>query len=310
MLFAYPIDLLLMPVGYVVAFAWPGSIVGLLLLFVPVLALLGVLQRDRTRQLDHAIALATHDPLTGLPNRSLFEQRLNERLAETRSIAVLLIDLDRFKEVNDTLGHALGDELLVEIGARVRPALSDTEMVARLGGDEFAVLVDVVDDADVLRRVDDLLARIRSPFDIAGLEFDVGASVGVAMADDVSLTATDLLRRADIAMYTAKEDRTACALYARERDHYNPERLALAGRLRRGIADGELLLQYQPQVDLATGRDRRCRSARPLEPLGARDDRARPLHPPRRADGPDPSAHGVRLPGRHRASSRLATRRL
>ena len=109
------------------------------------------------------------------------------------------------------------------------------------------------DETHALQRVDELLAQIRQPFDIAGLDFDIDASIGIAMADDPSLTAADLVRRADVAMYTAKEDRTGRALYSTSRDHYSAERLALAGRLRRGIADGELVLHYQPQVDLATG---------------------------------------------------------
>jgi diguanylate cyclase (GGDEF)-like protein len=250
--FAYLVDLLLFPAGYVIAFVAPGTPLGLVL-FVPLLALLSMLNRDRTRQLDRAIALATHDTLTGLPNRTLFHEGLDEQLAGVRSIVVLLIDLDRFKEVNDTLGHALGDELLVEVGRRLQPLLAPPDLVARLGGDEFAVLMEASSEAAALCRVDELLTRIRQPFDIAGLDVDIDASIGVAMADDPSLTAADLIRRADVAMYAAKEDRCGRALYSKDRDHYSAERLALAGRLRRGIADGELLLHYQPQVDLATG---------------------------------------------------------
>ena len=235
-----------------IAFVAPGSPVGLVL-FVPVLVLLAVLQGDRAHQLDRAIALATHDPLTGLPNRTLFHEQLDRRLDIERSIAVLLIDLDRFKEVNDTLGHALGDELLVEVGHRLRPLLPAPDLIARLGGDEFAVFMRADNAAHALRRVDELLARIREPFDIAGLDFDIDASIGVAMADDPMLTAADLIRRADVAMYSAKEDRAGRALYSAGRDNYSAERLALAGRLRRGIADGELVLHYQAQVDLATG---------------------------------------------------------
>ena len=253
LVFTYLVDLLLFPVGYVIAFVAPRHTAGLLLL-APLLVLISLLQRDRTRQLDRAIALATHDPLTTLPNRTLFHERLDEQLAGERPIAVLLIDLDRFKEVNDTLGHALGDELLVEVGRRLRPLLPEPDLIARLGGDEFAVFLEAADAARALERVDALLERIRRPFDIAGLDFDIDASIGVAMADDPTLTAADLLRRADVAMYTAKEDRTGRALYASDRDHYSAERLALAGRLRRGIADGELELYYQPQIALATGK--------------------------------------------------------
>ena len=250
--FAYLVDLLLFPAGYVIAFVAPRSTAGLLLL-VPLLVLLSLLHRDRTRQLDRAIALATHDPLTGLPNRTLFHERLDAQLAGERSIAALLIDLDRFKEVNDTLGHALGDDLLIEVGRRLRPLFPAPDLVARLGGDEFAVFMEAANRTQALQRVDELLAHLRRPFDIAGLDFDIEASIGVAMADEPSLTAADLIRRADVAMYNAKEDRAGRALYSRERDHYSAERLALAGRLRRGIADGELVLHYQPQVDLASG---------------------------------------------------------
>jgi diguanylate cyclase (GGDEF)-like protein len=250
--FTYLVDLLLLPVGYVVAFVAPGSPAGLVL-FVPVLLLLAVLQGDRTHQLDRAIALATHDPLTGLPNRTLFHERLDDLLAAQQLIAVLLVDLDGFKEVNDTLGHALGDELLVEVGRRLRPLLPAPDLIARLGGDEFAVFIAVDDEAQALQRVDELLAHIRLPFDIAELDFDIDASIGIAMADDPSLSASDLIRRADVAMYTAKEDRTGRALYSSDRDHYSAERLALAGRLRRGIADGELVVFYQPQIELSTG---------------------------------------------------------
>ena len=250
--FAYLVDLLLFPTGYVVAFVAPGSTAGLLL-FVPLLGLLSLLQRDRTRQLDQAIALATHDPLTSLPNRTLFHERLDQQLATGRSIAVLLIDLDRFKEVNDTLGHARGDDLLVEVGRRLQPLLPAPDLIARLGGDEFAVFMEVADSEQALERVDELLTQIRRPFDIAGLDFDIDASIGIAMTEQTSLLAVDLIRRADVAMYTAKEDRVGSALYSSDRDHYSAETLALTGRLRRGISDGELVLHYQPQVDLATG---------------------------------------------------------
>jgi diguanylate cyclase (GGDEF)-like protein len=249
--FTYLVDLLLFPIGYAVAFVAPGSAFGLVL-FAPLLVLLSLLQRDRTEQLDRAIALATHDPLTGLANRTLFFDRLDEQLATRRSTAVLLIDLDGFKEVNDTLGHALGDDLLVEVGHRLRPLLTEPETIARFGGDEFAVFLEAADERQALARVDDLLARLREPFGVGGLELDIDASIGIAMASDPSLTAADLLRRADVAMYTAKDDHRGRAMYATQRDQYSAERLALGGQLRRGIADGELVLHYQPQVDLAT----------------------------------------------------------
>ena len=113
--------------------------------------------------------------------------------------------------------------------------------------------MEVADADDALARVDELLAQIRQPFDIAGLDFDIDASIGVAMADEPALTAADLLRRADVAMYTAKDDRAGRALYSSDRDHYSAERLALAGRLRRGIADGELVLTTNRRSTSRTG---------------------------------------------------------
>src|SRR5262245_56707424 len=249
--FTYLVDLLLFPIGYAVAFVAPGSVLGLAL-FAPLLVLLSLLQKDRTEQLDRAIALATHDPLTSLANRTLFFDRLDEQLVTSRSTAVLLIDLDGLKEVNDTLGHALGDQLLVEVGERLRPLLARPETVARFGGDEFAVFIEAVDERAALARVDELLAALREPFAVGGLELDIDASIGIAMASDQTVTAADLLRRADVAMYTAKDDHSGRAMYAPQRDQYSAERLALGGQLRRGIADGELVLHYQPQVDLKT----------------------------------------------------------
>jgi diguanylate cyclase (GGDEF)-like protein len=249
--FAYLVDLLLAPLGYLIAFSL-GSAAGLLLL-APVVLLLFVLQRDRRRQLDQAILLATHDPLTNLPNRALFHKRLEEVLHGTRRVAVLLVDLDRFKEVNDTLGHARGDELLIEMGQRLSSALVPSDMVARLGGDEFALFMEVRDDSEVMRRADYLLTELRRPFSLAGVDVDLEASIGVATPDAPDLSGTDLLRRADIAMYAAKEAHEGIAFYCTDLDHYSTQRLALAGRLRRAIEEGELVLHYQPQVDLATG---------------------------------------------------------
>jgi diguanylate cyclase (GGDEF)-like protein len=250
--FTYLVDLLLIPLGYAAVFAAPGSVASLLLLS-PVL-LLWILQRDRRRQVDRAILLATRDPLTGLPNRDLFHRRLDENLAGSQRLAVLLIDLDRFKEVNDTLGHARGDEVLVEVGRRLLPQLLECDMVARLGGDEFAVFLYDVGETAAMARAQNLLEEIRRPFAVGGFDVDVDASIGVVLTSEPGMGATDLLRRADVAMYTAKDDHTGLALYSYDRDHYSAQRLALAGRLRQAIAEGELVLHYQPQVDLATGK--------------------------------------------------------
>jgi diguanylate cyclase (GGDEF)-like protein len=250
--FAYLVDLLLAPLGYGIAFAFPGSVAGLFLL-TPLVSLLFILQRDRRRQLDHAILLATHDPLTGLPNRTLFQRRLEEALSGARRVAVLLIDLDRFKEVNDTLGHARGDELLIEMGQRLRASLAHSDLVARLGGDEFALYIEAVDESEIVRRVQPLLISLRRPFSLAGVDVDLEASIGVATPDAPNLGAIDLLRRADIAMYAAKGAHESIAFYSPDLDHHSTQRLALAGRLRRAIDEGQLILHYQPQIELRTG---------------------------------------------------------
>ncbi len=250
--FAYLVDLLLAPLGYGIAFAFPGSVAGLFLL-TPLVFLLFILQRDRRRQLDHAILLATHDPLTGLPNRTLFQRRLEEALSGARRVAVLLIDLDRFKEVNDTLGHARGDELLIEVGQRLRASLAHSDLVARLGGDEFALYIEAVDESEIVRRVQPLLTALRRPFSLAGVDVDLEASIGVATPDAPNLGAIDLLRRADIAMYAAKGAHESIAFYCPDLDHHSTQRLALAGRLRRAIDEGQLILHYQPQIELTTG---------------------------------------------------------
>jgi diguanylate cyclase (GGDEF)-like protein len=252
LVFAYLVDLLLAPLGYGFAFAFPGSVAGLFLL-TPLVLLLFILQRDRRRQLDHAILLATHDPLTGLPNRTLFQRRLEVALGEAQRVAVLLIDLDRFKEVNDTLGHARGDELLIEVGRRLCATLEPSDLVARLGGDEFALYVEGADESEILRRIEPLLTALRRPFSLAGVDVDLEASIGVAIPDTPDLGPIDLLRRADVAMYAAKGAHESIAFYAPDLDHHSTQRLALAGRLRRAIDEGQLILHYQPQVELMTG---------------------------------------------------------
>jgi diguanylate cyclase (GGDEF)-like protein len=211
---------------------------------------------DRTRQqAAQARHQSMHDALTGLPNRLLFHERLDERLADDGSAAVLLLDLDRFKEVNDTLGHENGDALLCEVGRRLGTVLRAGDLVARLGGDEFAILLPDVDRPDAAtstaRAVVNVLER---PFAVGAVSVGVSASVGVAIAPIHGTNATMLLQRADIAMYAAKADQSVVELYDLERDDHTTQRLALVGELRQAIADGGLEVHYQPQIDLATGR--------------------------------------------------------
>jgi diguanylate cyclase (GGDEF)-like protein len=201
---------------------------------------------------------ALHDPLTGLPNRTLFTDRVRQAIAAIGPdgrLAVLLVDLDRFKEINDTLGHASGDLVLREVGVRLRARLPDSHTVARLGGDEFAVLVPALPDWDAAVDVGRLVrATLGRPLPIEQLELEVTGSIGIALGPDHGSDPELLLQRADVAMYQAKEGHTGIEVYAPERDQYSPRRLALVGALRTAIEQRELTLLYQPKVDLASGR--------------------------------------------------------
>ena len=201
---------------------------------------------------------ALHDPLTGLPNRALFTDRVRQaaaRLGPNGRLAVLLVDLDRFKEINDTLGHASGDLVLREVGVRLRAGLPDSHTVARLGGDEFAVLVPALPDWDAAVEVGRLVrATLGQPLPIEQLELAVTGSIGIALGPDHGSDPDLLLQRADVAMYQAKEGHSGIEVYAAERDQYSPRRLALVGALRAAIEQRELTLVYQPKVELAGGR--------------------------------------------------------
>lgn len=213
--------------------------------------------RDRLQSqsdLNHHQAL--HDSLTGLPNRTLFQDRAAQALrAAKRSgeqIAVLLVDVDRFKDVNDTLGHHYGDLLLEQIAQRFGMALRAGDSVARLGGDEFAVLLIGTSHAEAITAAKRLTDVLHEAFVIRDISLDVEASIGIAVAgpdDDVETA----LRHADVAMYEAKTQHLPIATYELSRDDNTVARLALLGDLRRAIGRGELMLQYQPKVGTATG---------------------------------------------------------
>jgi diguanylate cyclase (GGDEF)-like protein len=199
---------------------------------------------------------ALTDPLTGLANRSLFHDRLQQALRvaarERHVMAVMLIDLDHFKEVNDTLGHHWGDVLLNEVSSRLRAAVRPSDTVARLGGDEFAVILPAATDlASVSRLAGKLLAAIEQPITLDGQPADVRGSIGVALYPEHGEEAETLLRRADVAMYAAKQAGGGFGLYAPEDDEHDAAQLALAADLRRALErDGELELRFQPQIDL------------------------------------------------------------
>jgi diguanylate cyclase (GGDEF)-like protein len=201
---------------------------------------------------------ALHDSLTGLPNRKMILSELGERLDAARrkqtSVGFCLLDLDRFKEVNDTLGHQVGDRLLAVVAQRIQGALRPNDLVARLGGDEFAILLDPVRDSDaaveVAHRVRQALTR---PFHVEGMLFELEASIGVAVFPQHGEDVDPIVRRADVAMYLAKEERTGVEVYVADRDRNSASRLALLGGLRSALEKGELRVHYQPKVSLSSG---------------------------------------------------------
>jgi diguanylate cyclase (GGDEF)-like protein len=199
--------------------------------------------------IEHA---ATHDALTGGPNRAAFERAVDDRLAATADgcVAVLLLDLDRFKEVNDTLGHHAGDRVLVQFAERVRERLLPGDVLARLAGDEFAVLAHRLDVEAMRELAADLLSEARTPFSLDGIDVVVTASIGIAPLVDVDTEATSVMRRADIAMYAAKKAHAGFEVYREEIDRRTPARLSLLGDLRQALELMELTVDYQPKVDL------------------------------------------------------------
>jgi diguanylate cyclase (GGDEF)-like protein len=200
---------------------------------------------------------AHHDTLTGLPNRLLFSERLDDALKSSPAdnVAVMLIDLDGFREVNDTLGHVTGDAILLEVASRLRPFSGENSVVARLGGDEFSVLLAAADGLSIEAASDRLLSVIKQPFAVKGLLLDIGASMGVAVAPSYgrSRDGTNLMRHADVAMYLAKEAGGGVRFYDPSEDRSTLRRLTLATELRRAIEHEALQVWYQPVVQLGTG---------------------------------------------------------
>ncbi|NJP30531.1 putative bifunctional diguanylate cyclase/phosphodiesterase [Micromonospora thermarum] len=204
---------------------------------------------------EHAYA-ATHDALTGLANRRHLLDQGTEQLSSRHAegvTALVLIDLNHFKEVNDTLGHAAGDQVLVQVAERLSGAAQPTDLVARLGGDEFAVLLrGLPAPAVAAHRAEALLATLHEPFDLDGMRISVEASGGIAAAPATGGMA-ELLRRADVAMYQAKRAGQRISTYAPNRDTADVARLTLGGDLPRAVADQEFTVNFQPIVDLGTG---------------------------------------------------------
>ncbi len=205
---------------------------------------------ENGRLVDRLSHDSNHDALTGLANRALFRRRCTELLATApqQPLAVLLMDLDRFKEVNDTLGHHHGDLLLVELAARLLEHLDAAATVARLGGDEFAVLVPRAGAAAAAAAAAAITTALAQPFQLEGVCIEVEASIGIALSPDHGEHASVLLQRADVAMYAAKTAGSTAEFYDSSRDEHSPRRLMLASQLRQAIDDEQLVLYYQPQA--------------------------------------------------------------
>jgi diguanylate cyclase (GGDEF)-like protein len=224
-----------------------------------VLALLTVMVRmalllRETATLAISRKLSLTDDLTGLGNRRSFTAEIEAAVADGRPCALLMIDLDQFKELNDTLGHHVGDELLRGVGPRLDATMRPGDILARLGGDEFGVLVKDADTEAATVAAGRLRAALGRPYALAGISLHVGASIGIAAYPEHAQDANTLLRHADVAMYEAKRGRTGHGVYASEGDHHSRDRLELAGEMRHALANDELTLHYQPVADLATGK--------------------------------------------------------
>ncbi|GAC1445611.1 MAG: hypothetical protein NVSMB55_27610 [Mycobacteriales bacterium] len=197
-------------------------------------------------QLNHD---SQHDSLTGLANRAKFQQSLTTALrVHASGFAVLLMDLDRFKEVNDTLGHHHGDLLLQQIAERLSKQLRRGDVLARLGGDEFAVLLTTLNPQEAVASAERLRRALGEPMTLQGVAMEVNASIGIVMAPAHGSDAITLLQRADVAMYSAKSLYGGVQVYEDSLDDYSPRRLALASQLRTGIEGGQLSLRFQPQA--------------------------------------------------------------
>jgi diguanylate cyclase (GGDEF)-like protein len=215
-------------------------------------------QRALLRQAESSRHQALHDPLTGLPNRTLFTDRLDQALLSAQrtrtETGVMLLDLDRFKEVNDTLGHQYGDALLRQVANRISEALRGTDTVARLSGDEFAILMPHADEAAATALATRILTSVHRSFLLDDVTVDVEASIGAAIAPAHADRTSALLRCADIAMYAAKDTKAGVVAYRPEMHTQDSTRLLLLGDLRRALdTDDQLVVYYQPKVSLQLG---------------------------------------------------------
>jgi diguanylate cyclase (GGDEF)-like protein/PAS domain S-box-containing protein len=212
---------------------------------------------ERRRYVDRLEYQATHDILTGLPNRVKLQSVVNASISakkEGESLALIIIDLDSFKEINDTLGHHVGDHIIKEIGPRIKRQVTNLHgTIARLGGDEFAILLPDIDSSRHARIIaEQILAAIRKDFFIDDMTIELRASMGISLYPDQAKDFSTLMRYADVAMYTAKQEMTSIEIYDPETDQHSPKRLSLMSDLGKAIRESQLTLYYQPKIDLDT----------------------------------------------------------
>lgn len=208
------------------------------------------------QELEHQ---ALHDALTELPNRALLQDRMHQALfsaqRENHQLALLITDLDRFKEINDTVGHHYGDLVLQQVSARMRAALRGSDTIARLGGDEFAVLLPFIESGeDAVKTARKLIATMEEPIMVEDHSFHVGISIGIALYPDHGKDGSTLMRHSDVAMYVAKRSTSGYAVYDHLDDQHSVSRLAMVGELRNAIEHKQLIIFYQPKIDLKEGR--------------------------------------------------------
>jgi diguanylate cyclase (GGDEF)-like protein len=236
-------------VGPIVLAAAAYSVAIVPLCLAPVVAMYNAI--SQSARSEHA---ARHDSLTGLPNRAAFHDAVGAALGDLDTPAcVLLVDLDRFKDVNDTLGHRYGDLLLVQVAERFRGAIGGDGLIARLGGDEFALVSRHRDRGAAIALAKRIADALREPFQLEEMVVDTQASIGIALFPTDGSEVETLIQRADVAMYRAKETQTDVALYEERHDHYSPAKLALTAELRAAVEAERIVVWYQPELDLRTG---------------------------------------------------------
>jgi diguanylate cyclase (GGDEF)-like protein len=211
-----------------------------------------VIALRESREAGVAFQLAQTDDLTGLPNRRAVLKALDDGIAAQRPMGLMLLDLDGFKEVNDTLGHSAGDTLLELVALRMRDSLPAEITLARIGGDEFAILIYEDDELDLLERAQTIRQTLLAPAKVDGMDLAMHASLGITIREPGDARAADMLRRADVAMYEAKVTRSGAQLYDAQRDEFSRQRLRMGEELRRALRKGHVVTWYQPKVDAVT----------------------------------------------------------